>query len=74
MIKVYSKIGCSACEEAKEYLISKGIQFEIKGLEDIQNKKDMLKIGAKSLPTIVVDDKIIEGFDVEEIEEVLNNR
>src|ERR1700737_601049 len=64
----YTEPGCAACIDAKKFLISHGIPFEER---DIRANPDYLRILTEELdslttPTLVLDDKIIVGFDQDE--------
>ncbi len=72
-VVVYSQTGCSACKAAKELLSRKGIAFEEKNIgENAQAMKELTEeYNSRSTPTILVDDKVIIGFDKEELERIL---
>ena len=66
----YTEPGCAACMDAKKFLISHGIPFEER---DIRANPDYLRILTEELdslttPTLVLEDKIIIGFDQAEYE------
>lgn len=66
----YTEPGCAACIDAKKFLISHAIPFEER---DIRANPDYLRILTEELdslttPTLVLDDKIIVGFDRAEYE------
>jgi glutaredoxin len=66
-IHLYTEPGCSACIEAKSFLISRGISFEER---DVRAHPEYLRIltddlDSCTLPTLVADDTIIAGFDRE---------
>jgi glutaredoxin len=61
----YTEPGCTACTDAKKFLISRGIPFEER---DIRTNPDFLRIlteelDSRTTPTLVLDDRIIVGFD-----------
>jgi glutaredoxin 3 len=70
---IYTTTWCPFCNEAKNYLNSKGIPFEEKNVEiDLQAREEMIeKSGQLGVPVIDIDGKIIVGFSPEEIEEAL---
>lgn len=74
-IKVYGTSTCHFCHAAKEYFKEKNIEFEDINVEEDQKaaKEMMDKSGQMGVPVIIIDDKIIIGFDKEKIEEVLKN-
>lgn len=72
-VVVYSQPGCSGCKAAREFLSQKGIAFEVKNIrEDAQAMKELTdKYNSRSTPTILVNDRVIIGFDEEELERML---
>jgi glutaredoxin len=61
---VWSKYNCSFCEQAKQLLAQRGIQFEEKKIGDGYTKEELLEAvpGARSVPQIFLDDELIGGF------------
>lgn len=60
MVTIYGKSQCSACEQSKALLTSKGIEFEYKQLDkdytmaDLMDKLDELgMLGFRTFPLIV---------------------
>lgn len=74
-IKVYGVPTCPFCKRAKEFLKSKGLNFEdIDVAADHNLAKEMIKkSGQMSVPVIEVDGEIIIGFDKEKIETLLRS-
>jgi len=69
----YTEPGCAACKDAKEFLISRGIPFEER---DIRANPEYFRVlteelDSRTTPTLVLEDKIIVGFDQHEYERVL---
>jgi glutaredoxin len=69
----YTEPGCTACQDAKDFLISHGIPFEER---NIRANPDYLRILTEELdslttPTLVFGDKIIVGFDRNEYERLV---
>ena len=69
-IKVYSTPTCPWCHKAKDYLKSKGAEFEdINVAEDQDAANQMVeKSGQMGVPVIEIDGKIIVGFDQQAID------
>ena len=66
----YTEPGCAACNDARKFLISRGIPFEER---DIRANPEYLRILTEELdslttPTLVLGDKIIVGFNRDEYE------
>ena len=74
-VKIYSTPTCPYCIKAKELLKNKGIEFENIDVSSNQEKaQEMINVsGQMSVPVITVDEKIIIGFDPDEIEKALSN-
>jgi glutaredoxin 3 len=73
-VKIYTTSACPNCQQAKEYLTGRGIQFEA---VDVSKDKDALQEmkqisgGARSVPVIAVGEQVILGFERAEIEKAL---
>ena len=73
-IKVYGTESCPQCQGAKQYLKSKGMDFEYADVfKDEAAMQELEQLGAMSLPVIKCGDETIMGFNVKKLEEVLNN-
>ena len=60
------------CDQAKEYLSQKGIQFQEKDIaQDPSALADLKKLGYMTTPIIVVEGSVIVGFDVDKIDQAL---
>ena len=60
------------CDQAKEYLSQKGIQFQEKNIaQDPSALADLKKLGYMTTPVIVIDGSIIVGFDADKIDQAL---
>ena len=61
---VWSKYHCPYCDQAKALLQARGIQFEERKIGDGFTKEDLLEAvpGARTVPQIFLDDKLIGGF------------
>lgn len=77
-IKVYALSTCIHCKHCKEYLEEQGQEYEcvyvdrLSGDERNQVMAEMRRINpALSFPTVIVEDKVIIGFDKEALEKAL---
>lgn len=70
---IYSTPNCPLCLMAKNYFKDKNIPFEEVDVSVDQKKaEEMIKLsGQLNVPVIAIDDKVITGFDEEEIEEII---
>jgi glutaredoxin len=60
------------CNQAKEYLSQKGIQFQEKDIaQDPSALADLKKLGYMITPMIVIDGSVIVGFDADKIDQAL---
>ena len=65
MLTVYSKKNCAYCDQAKELLTRRGVEFtEVKIDEDATAKEFILKAGHRSVPQIYNGDTLFvdDGF------------
>ena len=74
-IKVYSTPACPYCEMTKDFLRSRGVEFEdIDVSKDPEKAREMIsKTGFTGVPQIEINGKMIIGFDVEAIEDEIKN-
>lgn len=72
-IKVYSTESCIWCCKAKDFLNEHKIQFDdIDVNKDREAAKEMIKkSGQMGVPVIEIDGKIVVGFDVDRIKQLL---
>ena len=61
---VWSKDDCPFCDRAKALLTMKGIEYEERKVGDDYTKEQLIEAvpGARSVPQILIDDKLIGGF------------
>lgn len=61
---VWSKYNCPFCDQAKNLLKMKGIEFEEKKIGDGYTKEDLLEAvpTARTVPQIFLDGNLIGGF------------
>jgi glutaredoxin len=71
-VMVYSNVGCVPYHYAMEYLSQKGVPFTEKNVaRDPSAMQDLMRIGLRLLPVIVIGDKRLSGFNPEEIDAAL---
>lgn len=73
-VKVYSTPSCPYCRMAKEYLKTKGIDYQdLDVSSDRDALREMLELtGQMGVPVIVIDDEVIIGFDKDKIDSLLD--
>lgn len=61
---VWSKYGCSFCDQAKDLLTMKGIEFEERKIGDGWTREDLLEAvpAARSVPQIFLGGELVGGF------------
>jgi glutaredoxin-like YruB-family protein len=71
-VVVYTSNTCVYCHQAKDYLKSKGVQFEERNVStDMNARKELISKGFMGVPVIMVDEEVIQGFDKARLEELL---
>lgn len=70
---IYVVPKCESCEEVREYLQAKDISFTEKDAnKDIETQEELTKIsGGLNVPTIVINEEVIIGYQRAKIDEVL---
>ena len=72
-VKIYTTSTCVYCRGAKEYFKEKGIQYEEVNLSENPDRvQELVQIsGQMGVPVILIDGKVILGFNRGAIEEAL---
>jgi glutaredoxin len=69
---LYSQPGCPPCFAAKHFFTSREIPFEYKDVvADPQALQELMELNSRSTPTIVVDNEVMIGFDLDRLEQLL---
>ena len=65
MIVIWSKDTCAYCDMAKRLLNQNGLAFEEKKIGYDYTKEDLLNEipNARTVPQIIIDDKVIVGYN-----------
>lgn len=73
-ITLYTQPDCPPCEITKKFLTEYGFTFVLKDIQKTPSaKKELInKYQSFSTPTIVIDDTIIRGFEIDELKKTLN--
>ncbi|WP_297438740.1 glutaredoxin domain-containing protein [uncultured Clostridium sp.] len=73
MVKVYSVEWCPPCNKLKKYLEKKGVSYEVVTVADEKEaRNEVLKVsGQRSVPVLTINNKVIVGFEKEQIDEAL---
>jgi len=60
------------CNQAKEYLSQRNVQFTEKDItKDPNALEELKKLGFMTTPVLVIDDSVIVGFDTAKIDSAL---
>jgi glutaredoxin-like YruB-family protein len=71
-VVLYSQPGCPPCFAAKHFFNSREISFEYKDVtKDPEAMRELVELNSRSTPTIVVDDEVMIGFDMDRLEQLL---
>lgn len=73
MIKIYSTSWCPGCIKSKKFFEMKGWEYEEIIVADAHEyREEVMKVsGQRTVPVIVIDDKVIVGFDRKQIEDAM---
>lgn len=69
---IYTSMTCPYCDMAKKYFKENEIEFEEKSTTVPENRKKLMEIGVRTVPTIFVDDEYMVGFEEEEFKALYN--
>lgn len=74
-IKIYSTPTCPYCVQAKQYFKNNKIEFEDIDVSIDQKKaQEMVELsGQMGVPVIVIDKKVVVGFDQNQIEKLISS-
>ena len=72
-VKIYTTSTCVYCRGAKEYFKEKGINYEEINLSEHPDRiQEMVQVsGQMGVPVILIDDRLIVGFNRGAIDEAL---
>lgn len=72
-VKIYSTPTCPWCMKAKEWMKENNVEFEDFDVSQNEEKRNYMieKSGQMGVPVIEIGDKIIIGFDEDEIKKAL---
>ncbi|EOD00278.1 glutaredoxin family protein [Caldisalinibacter kiritimatiensis] len=71
-VTIYTSSTCPHCVSAKQYLQQKGVDFTEKNVStDVSARNELIQMGYRGVPVIVVDGEEILGFDRNRLEQLL---
>lgn len=74
-VKVFSTPNCTQCDRVKKFLTEKGVQFDTFDVtRDMNAFQEMRSIsrGARAAPVISICDKVLVGFNKDELERAMS--
>lgn len=73
-ITIYTTPNCGYCYQAKEYFKKKGLGYEEHDvIRDLKKREEMVRSsGQISVPVIEINGKIVVGFNLAKINQLLN--
>jgi glutaredoxin-like protein NrdH len=78
-VKLYAISTCGWCKKVKRFLKENGIEYEgcdvdlLSGDKKDQVREEVAKLNPRrTYPTLVVDDKVVVGYDEDRMREVLD--
>ena len=75
MITIYTSSTCHYCKDAKEHLDKEGLDYQVKNVSDkMDYRTELMELGYRSVPVIVIDDVVLHGYDKEKLQDALDKR
>ena len=71
-VVLYSQPGCAPCFAARTFLKSRKVPFTYRDVQaDPQAFRELMDLGSRSTPTLLVGSEVMIGFDPEKLETLL---
>ena len=71
-VVLYSQPGCAPCFAARSFLMSRKVAFQYRDVQaDPQAFRELMDLGSRSTPTLVVGNEVMIGFDPEKLDAML---
>ena len=73
-VVLYSQPGCAPCIAARPFLMTRKVGFLYRDVpSDPQAFRELMDLGSRSTPTLVVGSEVMIGFDPEKLDALLGN-
>lgn len=74
-VTIYTASTCPSCTEAKEYLKRNNIPFLERNVQKSEKaKEELLEMGYRTVPIILVDNEEIVGFDKKKLNSYIREK
>ncbi len=71
-VVLYSQPGCAPCFAARTWLLSRKVPFTYRDVQaDPQAFRELMDLGSRSTPTLLVGTEVMIGFDAARLEALL---
>jgi len=71
-IVLYSQPGCPPCGWVEQFLTSKGVPYIKRDIQkDEEALQELMRLKSQSTPTLVVGNRVMIGFDPDQLEQWL---
>ena len=71
-IDIYTSESCGYCYAAKEYFKQKNISYVEHNIsQDTTSRRELMNMGYRSVPLIIIEGERVVGFDKDKIENLL---
>ena len=71
-VTIYTNIGCSACQQAKEFFRAHNVGFIERNIaNDPTTRDELLNLGFRAVPVIKVGDETMVGFSAPKLRKLL---
>lgn len=71
-VVIYTSLACPYCDMAKKYFKENNIEYEEKSTTVPENRKKLMELGIRSVPTIFVEEEYMVGFEEEQFNTLYN--
>ena len=73
VIVLYSATWCGACRKAKRYLDEKGVDYEVRDIDDPRHAAELLRrTGQRAIPVLDVDGRVMTGFNAQRYDALID--
>lgn len=71
-VVLYTKNGCANCQQEKDFLSERDVEYTEKNIEEDQAAfVELVELGYQTTPLTTIDGEVVIGFEPRELEEKL---